>query len=202
LFLMILPIFNGLMDWISLSVSRWFGRAIVPERRSPQTLLKTLVLALADVILAAAFAFAVAWVLAFAVEAAGLWAGIGLELDAYVQDAATAPWTTGFWATFMILSTLLPSAMHLGLALGAVFISWSGNPLRPLVAKKLESLNEADWLAPTLYLTFEWTMAIIAAVFALWWLISFLVGFAESLPQALANSALHGIDTARAYLGS
>jgi hypothetical protein len=120
-----LPWLNGLLDWISLSASRWFGRAIVAERDSPASLAITSGLALADLILAVAFAFAVAWVLAFGVEAAGLAFGLPLELDAYVRAAADAPWSTGFWATFMVLSTLLPSAIHLVLALGAVLVAWS-----------------------------------------------------------------------------
>jgi hypothetical protein len=201
LFLLALPWLNGLLDWISLSASRWFGRAIVAERDSPASLAITIGLALADLILAVAFAFAVAWVLAFAVEATGLWFDLPLELDAYVRAAAAAPWTAGFWATFMVLSTLAPSMIHFGLALGTVLVAWSGNPLRAWAAGRLASANEADWLGPQLYLTLGWLVPAVAAPLLLLGLIGQLVGLIEPLPQALADTSLHGIGTARGSFG-
>jgi hypothetical protein len=131
-----------------------------------------------------AFAFAVAWVLAFAVEAAGLAFGPPLELDAYVR-AAAAPWTTGFWATFMVLSTLAPSAIHLVLALGAVLVAWLGGRLARPAALPHAGLAGAAVAAPLLLLG----------------LMGQLVGLVEPLPQALADTALHAIATARASLG-
>jgi len=35
LFFVVLPCFNGVLDWVSLSVSRWFGRGIVADESDP-----------------------------------------------------------------------------------------------------------------------------------------------------------------------
>jgi hypothetical protein len=200
LFWLVMPYINGLLDWISLSVSRWFGRAILAERDSPRSLAITVGLALADLLAAVAFAFTVAWLLAFGVEASALVLDLSLDLEQYVKAAAEAPWTAGFWASFMVLSTLLPSAFHLMLALGAVLVAWSGNPLRAWAVQKLKSADEADWLWPQLYLTFGWCVPAIVAPLGLLWLVAQGVGLIEPLPAALRDTAFHGIATAQAWL--
>lgn len=200
LFLFVLPWLNGLLDWISLSVSRWFGRAIVAERDSPRSLLWTLGLAIADLCAAVAFAFGMAWLLAFGIEASAFWFDLSLELESYVIAAAESPWTTGFWATFMVLSTLFPTAVHFVLAVGAITMAWSGNPLRAWAARKLASGNEAEWLGPQLYLTFGWLVPTLLVPAALIWLIGQAVGVIEPLPDALRDTALDGIATAQAWL--
>ena len=80
LFWVYLPILNGILDWISLSVSRWFGRGIIAESRSGFTLAWTALLALADLIAAVAFLFTITWLLTFGIEALGIFAGQPLEL--------------------------------------------------------------------------------------------------------------------------
>jgi hypothetical protein len=87
----------------------------------------------------------------------------------------------------MVLSTLIPSAIHLVLALGAVLVAWSGNPLRVWAAGRLASANEADWLGPQLYLTLGWLVPAVAAPLLLLGLMGQLVGLVEPLPQALAD---------------
>ena len=101
----------------------------------------------------------------------------------------------------MVLSTLVPSTIHLVLALGALLVARSGNPLRAWAAGRLASANEADWLGPQLYLTLGWLVPAVAAPLLLLGLIGQLVGLVEPLPQALADTALHAITTAHAWLG-
>jgi hypothetical protein len=99
----------------------------------------------------------------------------------------------------MVLSTLIPSAMHLALALGAVLVAWAGNPLRAWAATRLASENEADWLGPQLYLTLGWLVPVVVAPLALLGAIIFAVGLVQPLSQGLAGAALHAIFTARAW---
>ena len=208
LFLFLLPCLNGGLDWASLSLTRWFGRAIVAERNTPASLAIILGLAIADLVAAVALAFAVAWLLAFGIEASGLAFGLSLELGGYIKLAAEVPWTSGIWATFMVLSTLVPTMMHLVLALGAVLMTWPGNPLNELAARRLESGNEADYLFPQLYLTFGWLLPWLAVPAALVWglselaeLFTFALGPVETLPDLLRNTAWHASDTARGIFG-
>lgn len=208
LFMFALPYLNGLLDWVSLSVSRWFGRGIVTASASPAAGSIALLLVLADLVAAVVFAFAVAWLLAFGVEVSAGWLGLSLDLETYVSQAAEAPWTTGLWATFMVLSTLVPTAIHFVLAVGAVLLAWSRNPLNRLAARRLASGNEADYLFPQLYLTFGWLVPTLAVPVALIWglaqlteLFALMLGPVETLPYLLRDTALHAIDTARAILG-
>jgi hypothetical protein len=188
-------------------VSRWFGRAIIAESGSAAALSITLCLALLDLASAAAFAFGVAWLLAFGVETSALILDLSLDLEMYVHQAAGAPWTTGFWTTFMVLSTLFPTAIHFILALGAVLMAWSGNPLNRLAASRLASGNEADYLLPQLYLTFGWMVPIFVVPTLLIWalaqvteLFTLAIGPVETLPDLLRDTALRGIDAARALV--
>jgi hypothetical protein len=209
LFFFALPFLNGVLDWISLSVSRWFGRAIIADSGARASLAITLGIGLLDLLAAVAFAFAVAWLLALGVEASGLpFLDLSLDLEAYVRQSAEAPWTLGIWATFMVLSTLVPTALHFVLAVGAIFVAWSGNPLNRLVARRLTTGNEADYLFPQLYLTFAWMLPAFLVPAVLIWalaqltqLFTFTLGPVETLPDLLRNTALHGIATARGIFG-
>lgn len=201
LFLLVLPWFNGVMDWISLSVSRWFGRGIVAESRSVRGLAGTVLLALADLVAALVFLFAVAWFLAFGVESLGLVLGLSLELDNYVTDAVEHPWSRGLWASIMVLSTLLPTAVHFVLALAAVWFAWFGNPVGRWCAAQLRGGTAANYLGPELYLVFGWTVPVLAVPLAMGWGLSHLFALVEPLPDAILATALDGIATARAWFG-
>lgn len=208
IFWLLLPCLNGGLDWTSLSVSRWFGRAIIAERGASAALAITLCLAVADLVAALALAFAVAWLLAFGIEALGRIFDLSLYFEAYVKLAAEAPWTNGLWATFMVLSTLVPTAIHFVLALGAVLMAWSGNPLNRLAARFLASGNEADYLLPQLYLTFGWMLPVLVVPAALIWglaqlteLLTLVPGPVETLPELLRDTAWHGINTAGSLFG-
>lgn len=201
LFLLVLPWCNGVMDWISLSVSRWFGRGIVAESRSVRGLAGTVLLALADLIAALAFLFAVAWFLAFGVEALGLYVGLSLELDDYITDAVAHPWSRGLWASIMVLSTLLPTAVHFVLALAAVWFAWFGNPVGRWCARQLRAGTAAHYLGPELYLVFGWTLPVLAVPLAMGWGLYHLFALVEPLPDAILATALDGIATARAWFG-
>lgn len=196
-----LPFLNSVLDWISLNVTRWFGRGIVAESRSARGLGWTVVLAVADLLAALGFLFAIAWFLAFGVEALGLFFGQSLELDDYVGDAVAQPWSRGLWASIMVLSTLLPTAIHFVLALAALWFAWFGNPVGRWCAAQLREGTAAHYLGPELYLVFGWTVPVLAVPLAMGWGLSHLFAFVEPLPDAILETALNGIATARAWFG-
>ncbi len=198
LFLIVLPISNGVLDWISLSVSRWFGRAIVAGRGSAGALAWAALLALADLAAATAFLFAITWLLAFAVEGLSVWSGVALELDSYLSEALAYPWSRGLWATIMVLSTLLPTAVHFVLALGALWFAWFGNSAGRWCAGRLRTGDPAQYLPDELYLVFGWMVPVIVAPLAMGWGLYNLFLLVEPLPNAIFATALHGIDTAQA----
>ena len=198
----LLPLANGALDWISLNVSRWFGRGILAESASPGALGWTVLLALMDLVAAVGFLFAIAWLLAGGVEALGVVLGLPLDLETYVREAVAHPWSSGLWASFMVLSTLLPTAVHFMLALGALLFAWERNPLNRVVADRLDTGNEAYFLWPQLYLTIGWPLAALATFGALYYGLGglFMVVIVP-LPDALLGTALHAIETARMLFG-
>lgn len=201
LLILVLPCFNGVLDWISLNVSRWFGRGILAEGRSVRGLAGTVLLTLADLVAALVFLFAITWFLAFGVEALGIYFGVSLELDDYVRVAVAHPWSGGLWVSIMVLSTLLPTAIHFVLALAAVWFAWFGNPVGRWCAAQLRDGTAAHYLGPELYLVFGWTVPVLAVPLAMGWGLSHLFALVEPLPDAILATALDGIATAQAWFG-
>ena len=148
---------------------------------------------------AVAFLFAIAWALAFGVEGAGRFFNLSLDLESYVRQAVADPWTSGLWASFMVLSTLAPTAAHFVLALGALVFALSGNPIGRWCAGQLRMQDPAHDIGPLFYFTFAWTVPVLAVPLALAWLLVHLFALAEPLPDALLATALNGIATAQTW---
>ena len=174
------------------------GQAIVAERASTGALAWVALLALADLVTATTFLFAITWLLAFAVEGVGGWLDVALELDTYLSEALAYPWSRGLWASVMVLSTLLPTAVHFVLALGALWFAWFGNSAGRWCAGRLRDGNPARYLPAELYLVFGWMVPVIVAPLAMGWGLYNLFLLVEPLPDLIFKIALHGIDTARA----
>ncbi len=200
IFWLILPFFNGMLDWISLSVSRWFGQGIVAHDRSAQRLAWTLGLAILDLIAAILFLFAITWLLALGVEAAAASLGVDLALADYVRLAIAHPWSSGLWASIMVLSTLLPTAIHFVLALGAMWFAFFGNSLGRWCAGQLRTGNAAHYLLPELYLVFGWLVPVVLVPWLMWQGLTRSFALVEPLPDALQATALHAIALADAWL--
>ena len=172
LFYFLLPLFNAFWDWGSLSLSRWLGREIL-ERRSAVAMLG---LGLVDLIAAVGFLVSLAVVLPFFAGLLERSTSTSLELGRYLDMAAADPWTVGFWATFMLFSTLLPTAAHVAFVLFGVLPcagrkSWSW---RERLKQQINSDVDADHLWPALYFSFWWVVSgglVVLAVWGLSWLL-------------------------------
>ena len=129
LFWVLLPVANALWDWASWWVSRWLGQQLLDtiRRRDLGVLHKIwtgLWHATADFAFALMFLIMLARTLPWAVEQFNAWIVWGggtpsFELGDYLCAAAREPWSTGLWATLMLLSTLFPTALHAMAALAS-----------------------------------------------------------------------------------
>ena len=197
LFLVFLPYANGFLDWISLSVSRLFGRLIVDMKRGRIAPFRTMSLAIADLICAIILLFMTVWILAFGFEASAVLLGQSLELEHYIDTAVVEPWTGGLWATVMVLSTLLPTATHFILACAALLFSWSGNSIGKKMANNLRANNPALDLGPTLYIAFGWVIPIIVVPILMGFALVQIFELIEPLSEFLREVALHAVQAAR-----
>ena len=74
--------------------------------------MSALLLAVVDFVAAVGFLVSLAVVLPFFAGLLERLTSVSLNLGGYLEGAAANPWNQGFWATFMLLSTLLPTAAH------------------------------------------------------------------------------------------
>ncbi len=123
-FFLVLPIVNGLWDWLSWWITRALGRHLLGSfggaRGLGQRAVAVVGHGLLDLGLAAALLAAMAFFLAFGFEAYNRIAiaqrGEDLpvfDLGPFLANAADHPWTDGLWLTVMLISTLVPTALHM-----------------------------------------------------------------------------------------
>ncbi len=141
LFTVLLPVINAGWYWLSWGISRWLGILI---------LLRRLVVSLVGHgVIAAAVGLGLLVCLAVslpaAVEGDNLWAIAGgceepVALHALLVAAAAAPWgANGFWITSMLVTTLVPTAIHLSLLIASVLTLSYPRAWRHAWARQLDS---------------------------------------------------------------
>jgi hypothetical protein len=127
---LVLPLVNGLWDWFSWWVSRLLGRDLLAKLRPTAPIGRRAWTvawhASADLIAAVLLLLAMAYLLAFGFAAydqvaIGLsYDGVGaFDLDFYIERAAAAPSTDGLWLTIMLISTLVPTFLHMVMLLAS-----------------------------------------------------------------------------------
>lgn len=122
-FMGLLPLFNALLDWISLNITRLLTHKILADNHS---LMRTIGFALLDLGLALAFVVVVS-----SVTLAGL-ASLGWIFDSPIVDLSNLMTGLGdperlsehHWVHAMVLSTLIPTLFHLGLVLYSFAMYW------------------------------------------------------------------------------
>ncbi len=156
LFFFLLPLLNAFWDWGSLSLSRQLGREILEKKSATFALW----LAVVDLVAAVGFLVSLAVVLPFFAGLLERLSFVSLNVRGYLEDAAANPWNLGFWATFMLLSTLLPTAAHAAVALFSALPCAGRESWREKLKEKIDSGIEANYLLPAFYFSFWWIVSI------------------------------------------
>jgi hypothetical protein len=173
LFLILLPLVNAPLDWLSLGVTRGLLQAVRTGRHSSH---RALGFALADLGLALVFLFLITAVLVGVTALGNSVSGKTLvDIGGILQDVRCAPAKVDhWWIYFMLLSTLVPTLIHFALAGGAATL-WIPRPVRLWLADGLERDQHKAFLA-WLYLTFMPVLGFIivpgALLHSLWWLVT------------------------------
>lgn len=134
MFFAILPLINALLDWPSWLVSRWLGRDLL-RRLDGSRLRQIWGLVWHGVLDIAAAAIFLVLLAALLPRALGLFFEIAsrvvelppISLPAYLCVAAREPLGAGLWASAMLFSTLVPTALHLMFLVASPLAFW----LRP-----------------------------------------------------------------------
>ena len=172
LFLVVLPMINGLFDWPSWAVSRWLIKQLASEPATPKRLFLH---ALTD--LAAALLLLLG--LAATMSSTVVLLHLGIPVTEIVDEALRHPFERGSWLILMLASTLVPTALHAIVVLSsAVVCNLLPSRWREKHAEKLDpppgrsepSTSALDSAAG--FLTMRWWAAGIVVLFlsAVLWL--------------------------------
>ena len=225
----LLPFLNGLLDMVSWLWTRWLAgrllRELDGEGRGEARAATVLVHTFLDLVLAIFSLVLLAWLLAFAFELYGQLCGAvagGSDHGSYVRpmidDAMNGPWQNGFWIWLMLLSTLVPTAIHMTFLLFAplTVVALSDTKRRELILR-LEDFDQAERSEQTTtvrkvasYFARErhlvWSAAIASIIVGPLGLFTVIVQMTEwqassNLINFLHTIALNGIDVAHFLIG-
>ncbi|MGZ8227776.1 MAG: hypothetical protein ACXWT3_14260 [Methylococcaceae bacterium] len=213
LLFLILPIANGLFDWLSWWATRALGRRLLGLLQNPQQFARRLVTVtghgLADVIAAGGLLLAMAFSLAFGFSLynelgfAQLHESVFSDLPKAIKSAADHPASEGFWLAAMLFTTLIPTfghgAMLLASPLGLVLMP---NPKRLQLAANLDNYANAGDLQSSIrretarwLVHGQWLNYLVAIVLLAWLLLRYALLMLFP-PEVIVSAAEWGIAAA------
>jgi len=149
-FLVILPLANALLDWVSLGITRGLLHAISDGHHAGGM---AIFWALADLLFAILFLFGIS-ILITALIALMNWAMIAggaqhhlFDLKSLFDGLALAPMAPSFgWIHFMVLSTLIPTLIHFFIASAALMLLLPSTWRKKMV-ESIDTSNDARSMA-------------------------------------------------------
>ena len=202
LFLLLFPLFNALLDWLSWWISRFLGRHILLTRGLWRTIpLHTLI----DLIAALLLLTIMCVSFTLFIEVFNLWAATyggepPLALENLISTTRSFPFgSEGLWITLMLLSTLLPTTLHLGMLFMGFVAIHAPKGLRAAVARNLGGdPAHIQLIGPAMYLTAMPMIGLTLAGLAFWGAFNFLSAVGAPVTDGLAELALWTIGWVRA----
>ncbi len=172
-FLIFLPTANAVLDHVSIQVSRWLLTDLVNRRNAAWQWLIIIGHVSADVFFAGLFlvllAILLPAVLQLANHAFGLIGWAVVEWGLYLEAARHKPFGAGWLVTGMLVTTLLPTVVHLLAAGGALALpAIGGGRIETLAAKSKTTLLDRFGFLGLIGISvfFSWAaMMVIAIVF-------------------------------------
>ena len=160
IFLVIFPLLNALFDWLSLRVSRYYLK-VVEEEDSPLWVLADICV---DLVFAVLFMIALVIVLPGVTEWFNALYGMfdpyaQVDWRQYAVDAIEDPFGKGLMVTAMIITTLIPTLLHVFLGLFAFILnSLFGKQLAKYLMDvgevSLKAVFAAIWIEAYLFFVF------------------------------------------------
>ncbi|MEZ5873137.1 MAG: hypothetical protein R3D32_15100 [Nitratireductor sp.] len=135
-FAVALPLVNALFDWLSVGATRWFLAAIGKGESKAKVAMHIAL----DLVFAILFLIGLAIALPAATEFMVRLFDIPFDWRAAIARAHLQPWPHAVPLLGMLVTTLAPSIVHLGVGLTAIFASASGS--RVAIATKMEAYEK------------------------------------------------------------
>jgi hypothetical protein len=169
------PLLNSILDWLSWGVSRCLGKHIQEKNNIPWVLIH----GFADFVVAIALLLGLSALLVGGISAYNwivLWRGfpdVELQLGPILESLHTDPFGKYRWVSWMLLSTLIPTVLHLLMVLFSLITkNATMGGFRRAALVRLENHHQAakkkgkkaadqDLNLPAIYLTSSWLLAII-----------------------------------------
>lgn len=172
LFYLILPLINAPLDWLSLGITRALLQSI---RFNHHRFGRALVWSLVDLGLAVVALLLVSGVMVSVVSLANL---LTIKPIVDLQNLFNSlnsleNWQNNLWIYFMLLSTLIPTAIHFALAGGALTLAVS-NKQRRTILKDIETNDlsaKKAWMYVSLMPAFGFVLAPTLLLFSLYWVL-------------------------------
>ena len=190
----LLPLVNAPFDWLSTGLTRFLLRKNWIEDRAIMRVFWSLTDFICALLLLVALCVATVLSLHLLNGSARLAGFLGpvIDVDAVLLDVANNPWETRhYWIYFAVLSTMMPTLLHLVIwLLSTGTIQW--NWVRNFALRHIDN-NFADGegtrfaviSALTAQVTAAFLLALCVAA-AVWWTLNFLLGFTEHLIALLS----------------
>jgi len=206
LFWVFLPLANALLDWLSWAISRALGREIL-RRQSWATVLKH---GLLDAVLAVVLLVLLAMLLAAGIESVNLWfAGHdskppvdAVRLLAGAREQPFGP--GGLWVTMMLVSTLIPTLLHVFSLCLALLTRLTPDRLRHWMLAILEAPEPdlADLTNLALLRILAWPVAVVAVLVLVKGLLDAIASAAAPVSELLYALAQWTMGSLRATYGA
>ena len=203
LFWLLLPALNALLDWFSWWISRSLGHRILLTKNLWLTIPAH---ALINLVAAVALLAVLTITLVTTLEGFNLWAASHgsappLALEGLIDTVREKPFgAEGAWITLMLLSTLLPTALHLGMLFMGFAAIHEPKGLRDAVARNLEGEpTQIQLIGPAIYLTAMPMIGLALAGLAFWGAFVFLSTMGAPVTDGLAELALGTIGWVRGF---
>jgi len=143
------------MDWASWWVSRWLGASLLDtiDRAAGRgsKIVSLVGYMVIDLVVAVILLWLLAMALPFVIQLFNLWcreAGLTepLPLAAFLDQVVQRPWPKGIWVLTMLLSTLVPTALHAMVLIASPFMVWlRSDATRVRIAAGLSAKEPEHW---------------------------------------------------------
>jgi hypothetical protein len=129
--LLLIPLFNAALDWLSWGVTRYFLEKAEKSTSTTRGIILLFMELLADFLIAALLLVSLAVLLVMGSELmtqlVNPFANSRVPWESVLSAFQAKPWGTGLIVTGMLITTLIPTFLHLVAGVAGVFFAWSPN---------------------------------------------------------------------------
>lgn len=183
LFVFIFPLANGIFDWMSINLSRYFGHLIIIKKKA----IYTFSLIVLDLAFAYIFLAGISMILAYSAESANLAYNNPttkpFPIDEIITTLKEFPFSQGFWLLFMLFSTLVPTYIHLSISSFHLMFLKTPEKIKSSIIQNLQS--DGPYGISVLFFTIYRTISLIAPFLLFYFLFALHIFASDSIATSV-----------------